>query len=528
MMSVSPESGVFNLEAIWLTRRRAGVYPRPYVSLRPREHTLDGPEHRPLRSTENGSQVGHQTHFLERLERASAIEAELALELYRSPDTLRFVLDRAGCDPHAGERVALSLSEGDCGPFVLVGADGAFVTCLGRGMGLGEARLVSHARLSACIEQARKLEESDRLRRRLKDEERIDVGDPSWPGRSGLKVSREEIAAFRPLQPAVSPHRLYQVSARGQSISDSRLRLQRIRRPKPRHRRLLEVFWRQFWAVGHDLVLGTMTGSATLGEHAALIEDPGFNLIEQAFALGGLPVGVRAVWAAGKLGKPVVANLKRTVREVDEPLMWLGAVAALIVVGARHRKLHKEVMSAFSFGVGEKGVRPRTAAFLVEHDLQDVVAELMLSGSSPEAAEELNTELCRQAVFEIFDEPRPPGLDVSSPEELPADLARCILANMPLTYSASPKLLGYIFSMLPWLARAEAEDLYLPRDLLEAGLGCPFDPENAVELAQELHAHRGRPAPVRAASKVGRNDPCPCGSGKKFKKCCMRREEAPR
>jgi uncharacterized protein YecA (UPF0149 family) len=30
-------------------------------------------------------------------------------------------------------------------------------------------------------------------------------------------------------------------------------------------------------------------------------------------------------------------------------------------------------------------------------------------------------------------------------------------------------------------------------------------------------------APVsRAAdgSKVGRNDPCPCGSGKKYKKCC--------
>lgn len=24
----------------------------------------------------------------------------------------------------------------------------------------------------------------------------------------------------------------------------------------------------------------------------------------------------------------------------------------------------------------------------------------------------------------------------------------------------------------------------------------------------------------RAMEKVGRNDPCPCGSGKKFKKCC--------
>lgn len=33
-------------------------------------------------------------------------------------------------------------------------------------------------------------------------------------------------------------------------------------------------------------------------------------------------------------------------------------------------------------------------------------------------------------------------------------------------------------------------------------------------------ALREGPAPVVAAVKVGRNDPCPCGSGKKYKKCC--------
>jgi tetratricopeptide (TPR) repeat protein len=27
------------------------------------------------------------------------------------------------------------------------------------------------------------------------------------------------------------------------------------------------------------------------------------------------------------------------------------------------------------------------------------------------------------------------------------------------------------------------------------------------------------------ATKTGRNDPCPCGSGKKFKQCCLRKEE---
>lgn len=28
------------------------------------------------------------------------------------------------------------------------------------------------------------------------------------------------------------------------------------------------------------------------------------------------------------------------------------------------------------------------------------------------------------------------------------------------------------------------------------------------------------PASSRAVAKVGRNDPCPCGSGRKYKKCC--------
>jgi len=31
---------------------------------------------------------------------------------------------------------------------------------------------------------------------------------------------------------------------------------------------------------------------------------------------------------------------------------------------------------------------------------------------------------------------------------------------------------------------------------------------------------REGPAPIKAGPKVGRNDPCPCGSGKKYKKCC--------
>lgn len=35
-------------------------------------------------------------------------------------------------------------------------------------------------------------------------------------------------------------------------------------------------------------------------------------------------------------------------------------------------------------------------------------------------------------------------------------------------------------------------------------------------------AASGKPKPiVRPGSRLKRNDPCPCGSGKKYKKCCM-------
>ncbi|HEY7723953.1 MAG TPA: SEC-C metal-binding domain-containing protein, partial [Anaeromyxobacteraceae bacterium] len=48
--------------------------------------------------------------------------------------------------------------------------------------------------------------------------------------------------------------------------------------------------------------------------------------------------------------------------------------------------------------------------------------------------------------------------------------------------------------------------------------------KRAVESHAEAAASGEAPKPkaetvVRSRAKVGRNDPCPCGSGKKYKKC---------
>ncbi len=59
--------------------------------------------------------------------------------------------------------------------------------------------------------------------------------------------------------------------------------------------------------------------------------------------------------------------------------------------------------------------------------------------------------------------------------------------------------------------------IYEIRQALEA----TFDEfQETVRTGHNVHHHHAKQAPVvHQAEKTGRNDPCPCGSGKKFKKC---------
>lgn len=42
------------------------------------------------------------------------------------------------------------------------------------------------------------------------------------------------------------------------------------------------------------------------------------------------------------------------------------------------------------------------------------------------------------------------------------------------------------------------------------------------ETRKRLYLEQRKSGTIRKEKKIGRNDPCPCGSGKKYKKCCGR------
>ncbi len=53
-----------------------------------------------------------------------------------------------------------------------------------------------------------------------------------------------------------------------------------------------------------------------------------------------------------------------------------------------------------------------------------------------------------------------------------------------------------------------------------------LEPDKAEDISDVERALVAR-QPKTAPPKIGRNDPCPCGSGQKFKKCCERRFPSP-
>jgi preprotein translocase subunit SecA len=122
--------------------------------------------------------------------------------------------------------------------------------------------------------------------------------------------------------------------------------------------------------------------------------------------------------------------------------------------------------------------------------------------------------------------PPPQRLQYSGPEDAPgAQLARAAEMRQPLQRSLVPE------AEPAHAAAAQVDELGVARSARTGGgggvaMGGVGGLPPAAPDPRTLVTNRGEEAgpkkPVHAAKKPGRNDPCPCGSGKKYKQCCGR------
>lgn len=211
---------------------------------------------------------------------------------------------------------------------------------------------------------------------------------------------------------------------------------------------------------------------------------------------------------------PILAHLIRIITtKQDEPEEWAGALIGLSRASGEPQ-VHSAILAAYD------GTETRAIAL-----------EAMWRSLDPHFTKYFGPNLRhediyirRQAIQGVGAIPIPALafdlIPLLTDEEVRDDalFAYALAIQHNTTPKSVTKLYDMIVEKAGGLSEAE-EDLLavaLDRRLVRDGYEPVFFPDDD-------HVHEGDEAetPVQSVSeKIGRNDPCPCGSGKKYKKCC--------
>jgi hypothetical protein len=470
--------------------------------------------------------MGHAIHFLERLERLSMPQADFALALYRDSELVRFVLRRVKL-PDGADRVALAVERRPDTPYIIVARDGGFVTCLGKGMGVGHTLVVSRERIDEltadraelrdAVEHMRASGNVEQLFRRLY--------------RSGRNLSREDFLVLRDLFPLYWPALTRNASALAQSLQQFRERYRRgqYRRKSAAALEVLTAYWQATWALGHLLALfGSM-----LQEHADVLlpmllapDLADFHLSWLGTRTMSVPMMVRGAWAVSRAGHDLLPRSRRMFEdEANTFLSVLDSAMSLTAIALRHPELRAEVREILA--------RKRNPFFAPDARYRDaqIARHLVPLFERVLDQEETHRKLHRWIGADMFLE----GLAHLPPEHEARRLGRdgvddAIAYNMPLQIDApvfrNTRAQLLLAASLPWVVSVDIDELYLPAKI-QARIGPPCHPDDVLDQLDDFTEYTLQSVPVRREATPGRNQPCSCGSGKKYKRCCGAGQASP-
>ena len=470
--------------------------------------------------------MGHDIHFLQRLERVSLPQVELAMSLYNDSPLVKFILGTTRL-PESAEKVAISLDDPAQGPFLIVARTGHFVTCLGAGMRIGpEIPVITRQHLDAILS---KVEDH---RERVQQAYRV-------AGNNGRvhqllrrihtaadELSREEFIGISAWRPLMSREFLSQLMSAVSYLDQARKVLRKLDKPPKQYEGALREYWNIFWSVGHLTLLAGENIRETLeaipeatSKLAASNATVSWGIVRQGF----LPLALRGAWLAGKLGRSGVSLYKNGYEHALSMLMLTDGGLGLVALAARHSNLRGEIRKALPREF------PKDGTAFMEH-MRGIVASagmaITMSLDLPEQYQEQVREVGRN--FHLRMTGLVPQGSQFEPERLagvPDELLLPALSLAPYCFVNDMRTTLLMFMAAPYAARMQAEDFYYTKTDLGTVMR-PWVPEDSLRLLRNYRDQYegGADKPVRAEKMPGRNDPCPCGSGKKYKRCCDGKE----
>ncbi len=434
--------------------------------------------------------TGHDEHFLSRLDRITRSETDLALSLYRDHGLVSHILQVAR-PPESADRIAISLAHPKDGPFVIVTRKGKFVTCLGKGMAAKDTWVLTRDRLDTIIAQM------DAFRERKKKAEETLGGDDATLTVIRAVVAREdtlarvEMAAYVALAPLVGPVLGHSYAKHCDSLANARapgaqiLTVDKLRIDLDVQ--LVETTYALMFAHANLAVALAASDKHVLDEIGEVFGKVGISPTKQLVGGAMLGIALRGVWFAARFADPVVP-LYRTLRdEATDRVALMDAALSLWGIGLRHA---------------------RFASLLDEAP----------AWRDPKIKDELLLAAGEETLRRIRSMPDDaPFKSITRVEDVPVDLAKTtLLSSFDDVFEAegARRLIGAV----PLAARADVLDFFYPEAFARAW-GTQKTPERSLAIARRQRVLHEPKKPVVAAPKPGRNDPCFCGSGKKYKKC---------
>ena len=488
--------------------------------------------------------MGHDTHFLERLDRVADAHVERALTLYRDQELLREVLDRAGL-AEGVERLAISLDDPREGPFVIVTRAGRFVTCLGKGMRVTKEPttvVLTRERLDAAASKVERMRERLAQVQQLVQQRGEGVGARAFRkmGEDGLRFCREDAETLLTAMPLISQYVMVTLLDGSDWIRTHRRQVAAIKfdRLKPREERAALEFGRAAWTMAHLMVLldhdDVQPELKVLREMPGAEMDTGALMAMRVFELGTFAHATRALWFLARRPRDVLRDIKELHRDVERPMRILRefALATTALASTKYRAECVKAMGRLaSTRAGEMVVLeagpegdapPRNAKEAIDRYADAIGTFLHLIVEHPEGIRSVGESAGRS----LFAALRARGGPVAAEQiaAVPPDVGRAVLGVLPVSLigpKAGWTVIEQLAVTLPWIAGAAPTELFLPREYASNLTRDSVDDVMLMVPGYVAEHKLSAPKPVqRKTEKLGRNDPCWCGSGQKLKRCC--------
>ena len=459
--------------------------------------------------------MAHDTHFLSRLERAADTEVRVAMSLYYDTEFKEdFVkLSHLYNLPENTDRFAVALSDSKRPSHVIMTKSGSFVTCLGPGMKMN-VPVITWNKFKGLNRKYQKIE-SDKAEMLAFSSGEKSLGDliSRILQKSGRNMTREDFKTCMVFQPLLAPWYLEMLIDSFSAAEDLKISLQKIvRKGKIRTKRewnQVREYWNHKWIMVHTGLLAFSDITLTRSILESMMKDS--ELIPLWMEDRIVPTSLMAAWVTGKLGGCMFPSAKKLLLSPVHQWDYISGTLMLTSIALRHSRYRKEVTKLLKRKI--RGIGPSYIGMC-----EDVQTNFLSSLSEYKTL----VEIMPTAFEEVLKGDG--NLSEKAMKEASSVAKIAFYARHERDFAHRPTHTLSMSLLLPWMISIEPEDFYIPKKYKEL-----FNPYSFKQGLRALgnEAYKYKPGIVKDKTP-GRNEPCYCGSSKKYKKCCFKKSSAKR